>query len=248
MPQTNLLRSNGPKIKQLRALKGWIQEDLADAARLHRRQIQKIEASMYVGAPSLLAVAGALDEDLPSLIMPAEEPKTRFITGADEEEISLLESSFKCLEQLFPDQAQRGDLWEILDWLTESRLAQQGENESRWRELYGVMHVGREVLGVGYISVQLDRGWSFASYFGVLNGWRQLGSAELFWRSIKQELVGLASNLKGIVFLVDPIDWNFLTEVAGRLAAGKSITKRAGEQALKDNLRALKRLNYFQSG
>jgi transcriptional regulator with XRE-family HTH domain len=51
-------------IKSLREEHSWTQEQLAEAAQLHHRTIQRAEAGQGASAETLLAIAGALDVDV----------------------------------------------------------------------------------------------------------------------------------------------------------------------------------------
>jgi transcriptional regulator with XRE-family HTH domain len=56
-------RALADNIRTLRAQRAWTQEQLADAAQLHHRTIQRAEAADGASAETLLAIAGALDVD-----------------------------------------------------------------------------------------------------------------------------------------------------------------------------------------
>ena len=63
----SLIASN---IRRLREARSWTQEQLAAAARLDVRTIQRAEAGRLLAAETLQAVAGAFDEPVASLSLP----------------------------------------------------------------------------------------------------------------------------------------------------------------------------------
>jgi hypothetical protein len=81
-----------------------------------------------------------------------------------------------------------------------------------------VLRVNGGVVGISFCTVHLDKPWCFGNYFGVLKGWRKLGASEDFWIATRNKILTISSILKGILFEVDPIDWDLLHRAADRLA------------------------------
>jgi transcriptional regulator with XRE-family HTH domain len=62
--------SIGANIRRLRQARCWTQEQLASAAQLDVRTIQRAEGGQLIAAETLQAIAGAFDEPLESLSLP----------------------------------------------------------------------------------------------------------------------------------------------------------------------------------
>lgn len=169
------------------------------------------------------------------------QPKVTFITDTDGEEGELLRKSFKCYEALFPDVAMRDDPADIEVWLDEARHA--AANNDPWREIWSVLHIGKEVIGIAYVSTHLDHPWSFGSYFGVTRTWRGKRRAERFLEEVIGRLRAISPTTKGILFEIETIDLRLLAEVADRSKVGG----QADQEAVIRNLRFLRRLNLYQS-
>lgn len=67
---------DGQAIKQLREVKGWSQQDLANAAGLHAMTVSKAERGLPVHLDTAFAIAQALDVALDDLLVGADAAGT----------------------------------------------------------------------------------------------------------------------------------------------------------------------------
>ncbi len=168
-------------------------------------------------------------------------PKVIFITEDEGEQRRLLWDSFKCYEDLFPDESERDEPADIVTWLDEARRATL--THSPWREIYAVLHIGDQAIGMTFLSAQVQRHWSFGNYLGVRSGWRQKHRAEYFLEEVMRHLRTISPSMKGILFEVEPVDIKLLERVADR----PGISGFGDENEIFLNLRSLRRLLLYHS-
>jgi hypothetical protein len=163
-----------------------------------------------------------------------------FVDGSDESE-ELLESSFAVYEELFPDDAERSDPDHIRTWLAESRTARL--NGTPWRELWGVLHVDKTVIGISYFSGHESRQWFFASYFGVKASGNSYAVAEKFLLELSISLKATLPAARGVIFEANSIDLTLLRRADRRSKVGRG----KDHAAVIASLRAAKRLWSYES-
>jgi transcriptional regulator with XRE-family HTH domain len=236
-------RVDGEKLKKLRDSMHLTQKQLGKRARKYldgvcitARAIRRYERSHPCCPDYIKAIAQVLEVDY-QVLLRTNEPITTFITGANETEEALLEDSFACLQKLFQDPAQLGELDDIETWLNETRHAELTGDP--WRDIYGVHHVGTHVIGVAYLSANLQFPWAFGNYFGVLNGWRDQCRSERFLEDTVDYLQKRQPYLKGIVFEVELVELDYLTSIASNL------DHIVFDERLMFNLRSIRRVKSF---
>lgn len=166
----------------------------------------------------------------------------RFLNGLDRADDELLDAGLRCLERLFPDSATRPAPEMFRTWLAES--SSRARN-TPWREVFGVLLSGAEVIGIAVFSGHLHRRVCFGGYFGVLPGRRRYGCARRFFDEVVAGMRGQVGRLHGILFEVDPVDESFLEQVAAR----DTLLGQGDESRIERNIRALRRLLlYTRSG
>jgi hypothetical protein len=168
-------------------------------------------------------------------------PKVTFITEDEGEQRRLLWNSFECYKDLFPDESERDEPADIVTWLDEARRATL--INSPWREVYAVLHIGDQAIGMASLSAQVQRHWSFGNYLGVRSGWRQKHRAEYFIEEVIRHLRIISPSMKGILFEVEPVDIKLLERVADR----PNISGFGDENEVFLNLRSLRRLLLYHS-
>jgi hypothetical protein len=167
-------------------------------------------------------------------------PRSDFIGSIDGSEGELLHSSFRCYETLFPDPGERDEPSDIETWLEEARRA--ALTGSPWREIYGVLHMGSLVIGMAYLTAHLGRHWCFGNYFGVRAAWRQNHRAKKFLDDVEARLRAIDPKTKGILFEVEPVDFDCLS----RAAARERIAGHPDERDVLLNLRRVRRVALYQ--
>ncbi|MBI4687338.1 MAG: hypothetical protein HY756_06115 [Nitrospirae bacterium] len=161
-----------------------------------------------------------------------------FITETDGEEGILLNASFRCYESLFPPD-ERDDPADIVIWIDECRR----QRNPTFQEVYAVVHEKENVIGMAYLTAYLDCHWCFGNYLGVLPDYRQNRRAEMLLSNLERQLQILDPDAKGIVFEVEPINLELLSEVTRR----ETIGGHPDEGEVLTHLRRLRRLNLYQS-
>lgn len=250
---------NGEKLAQCRLKMGLTHEELSRQARrllpperttrterrlFSEKTIERYENSENGQPAYIKAIAQVLGKEPSKLWMPENLPKMQdytptFITGAfDEKEMRLFRKSIECYTKLFPDEMERADPEDILDWLKESHDAALTGDPSR--DVYAVLHADEEVFGLACLPIDINYPWIWGAYFGVLKGWRELGRADKFLKAIGKYLETTFPTMKGMLFEIDKIDFKFLYELSSNLNE-VNFNKR-----VLSNLRAVVRLEYFQ--
>jgi len=169
-------------------------------------------------------------------------PRITFVSGGTETEDTLLRDSFSCYEECFPDAAERDDPEDIEEWLAIARHALV--TGSPWREVYAVLSVAGRAIGMAFFTAHLRRKWSFANYFAVSRGWRQLHRAEWFLEKVADRLREIQPNLRGVLFEIEPID----IALFQRWAEAHLISLPHDERKrLLDSLRNVRRLVWYES-
>lgn len=166
-------------------------------------------------------------------------PQLSVIDDPDDRDAELFEDSLTCYHDLFPDIAERDGVGEIGIWLNEARYgALMGE---KWREVYAVLHVGEFAIGLFYLSVHLRRHLSFGNYLGVRRGWRQGARAEKLLQDTWLRAKDVDSDLRGVLFEVEPVDVAMLAAVAGNYRRDDPL-----DSSVITHLRRLRRLLLYQ--
>ena len=188
---------------------------------------------------SFLEILNEEDEVDYEVLLRTKEPITTFVTGADEAEEALFEKSYACLQKLFQDDTPIDTYDDLVKWLNEMRHAELTGDP--WRDVYGVHHVGTDVIGVAHFSAHLQYPWAYGGFFGVLKGWRDQRRAERFLEEVVAELQKRKPSLKGIIFEVEQVDLDYLTSIISNL------DHVVFDKRLKSNLRSIRRIWLFQS-
>jgi hypothetical protein len=170
-------------------------------------------------------------------------PQVTVITDTEGERGKLLQDSFSCYEELFPDEGERDDPLDIETWIAEAARAAGASAGFPYREIYGVYHQAGEVLGIAYFTIYVDNRWCFGNYFGIRRGWRQKERARRFFDAVVERVRAISPGVDGIVFEVDPIDMDLLMEAA---EAGH-VRERPEQDSILASLRSLKRLRLYQT-
>lgn len=187
---------------------------------------------------TLIRVARVLDLTLENLLN-LPDPEVTFITDTDDDEqLRFLEDSFECAKSLFPDHALLDSLPDIIKWQDQIRHSK----DSPWRMIYAVLHIGECVFGMAYFDMHLKRHWCCGYNFGVKAPWRPERQAEIFFNRVEEELRRIDPDYKGILFEVEPVNFELLAEVAKR----KKIAGFPDEYAICSNIRNLRRLVLFE--
>lgn len=248
MPKT-LWRVDGQKLYQCRRRRGLTLEELSTLTEkfleegVQARTIQRYEDGDPCVPRKIRAVAAALQKDVEKLLTPDSLARTRnyyptFITGANEEEFSLLYKSFECYTKIFPDERERNDPEDMERWIHKRRNAERTNDP--WRDVYAVLHAGEDVIGMAYLFVRLCHPWAFGAYFGITSDDRILSRADKFLEAIVERVQITNPKVKAIIFEIDPIDFNILGEALSDLSC-----INVDEQLL-STLKAIRRFRFFQ--
>lgn len=162
------------------------------------------------------------------------------IDVSEGDHLKLFWQSVPVYEELFPDIAERDTPEDIWSWLQDAQ--DEASHGGEWRDVYTVLRTGENILGMAYISAHIYRKWCFGSYFGVLDGWRQDERAKDFLDEIVRHLQALSPDTKGIVFEVDPIDFDLLRRADQRSQVGG----HDDQKQIEASLRAAKRIRFYQ--
>ncbi len=183
------------------------------------------------------------------LFDPAKEPidtlaeqlqvQIRFIESIDGEDGRYLRRSFDCYEALFPDERERDATDDIISWIDSSAHAIR--DGSPWKNLYGILHIGSQCVGMAFLSHHLERHWCFGNYFGVIAGWRQYSRGEQFYSALAGELAKLDPLWKGILFEVEPISQQSL-QIISEVGVPKCIKNSETSQGV---VRCLRRIALY---
>ena len=169
------------------------------------------------------------------------KPEITFIKQVEGDEGRLFWESVKAYELLFPEE-ERDPPENIEQWLKEGQFAEL--RNLPCREVYAVLHAGNTPMGMAYLTSYLDHHWTFGNYFGVLPCYRHDRMTQRFLHGITKHLQELDHKMKGIIFEVEPVDWDCLVRAVKR----GEIRGHADEEEVKNNLRRLRRLNLYQAG
>ena len=166
----------------------------------------------------------------------------QFLDVDDDRHAQLLDKSFGAYVELFPDEHERDSPQDIETWLREARVTAAS---SPWREVYGVVHVAGDVVGMVYVTCHITRHWCFANYFGIRKGYRKEGRAQLVFDALVRHITtNIDQQARGLVFEVETVDWSHLEDV-------RQSRKIASSGDLPDivlHLRRLRRLLLYQTG
>ena len=171
----------------------------------------------------------------------ALRPRISFVEGGGHERESLLSMGLECYEALFPDEGEDSPA-DIETWLEQVWLL--GPHRTPWREVFGVMHFRHCAIGVAYFSAHVDRHWCFGNYFGLRRGFRHTERVRVFYTEVRDHiLTEIDPRCQGLLFEVEPVDWDRLDLVAQAGAIPKDETRT---EVLSD-IRSLRRLHLFQT-
>lgn len=224
-----IIKLDGAKLRTLRLQKGMTKQELSKAAGgkplLAIRTISNAETgrpTRYENAVRIATALGTCVDDVKSNRDLAVTFFQGLPEGLPQEKLDLLEESFKCYVELFPDPGERDHPEDIRTWLTEAHLATV--TGSPWREVYAVLHDQKQVVGMAYFSGHTKHDYWFGNYFGVLPGWaRQDEGATVFLRDrIAPYLRRVLPRTKGILFEIELIPVEYLLRL-GRVPKTESV-------------------------
>jgi len=169
-------------------------------------------------------------------------PYVTFVTStSDPSSLELFLRSKPCLLQLFPELTHSDYVDRIWAWQQETEAP-----GSKWKDVYGVLELDQQPIGVLYASVPVQGHFAFGNYFGVIGGSRHHDRAHRLVETSKQRIREINANIRGIVFEAQVPDLAFLEALSAR-SEREHLALMADQQALKQSLRALARLMIYQS-
>ncbi|MBT6154875.1 MAG: hypothetical protein HOL01_25925 [Planctomycetaceae bacterium] len=156
---------------------------------------------------------------------------------------SLLVQSFDLFEGLFEEDLLM-DRDVIEDELDES--SSTGESPLRWRNLWAVLHIADQVLGIAYVAGLVGREYCFGLYLGTNEELPSPKRLEHWDRKLIQKVSAklrqLFPDLKTLVIEVDFVDRELLTQAVAR---GR-IRGEADETEVLEHCWRLQRIRYYQ--
>lgn len=164
-------------------------------------------------------------------------PRVTFISDP-EVQADILESSFQCYGELFPDPAIRDDPEDIIDWLYEEQYQESNTKQN----VYAVLHLLNYAIGMAFFVAYPEQHKCFGGYFGVRFSWRQQNRVNWFIKQLSNKLQQIDPDLEDIIFEVDTIDFKLLETVSQQ----KTISGQRNEEKILHSLRSLRRLILFQ--
>jgi hypothetical protein len=163
-------------------------------------------------------------------------PEITFINEVDGDEERLFRKSVKVYEELFPVE-ERDPPENIEQWLREGRYAEL------YRDVYAVLHLGSTPIGMAFVTSYLKHHWTYGNYLGVLPCNRPNRMTETFLCGILKHLQELDPEMKGIVFEVEPVNWDCLLGAVKRGA----IRGHGDEDEVITGIRRLRRLLLYHA-
>ncbi len=158
-------------------------------------------------------------------------------------------------EEFFPVVSERLPFDEISNRIRDYN----GNPKSEWREVYAVWHfkkntenleysdLAKYVIGMGYVCVHLPSGWCFGNYIAIKEIHRVDNRvnflAEKVQQKIQENFVLKERQLKGIIFDVEPIDFEFLIQIC--TSKEKIAGSGDNETTFLNELRQLLRVHWF---
>lgn len=184
----------------------------------------------------------ASDSSPAPIVLRDESVQIQFVDVDDDRHAELLDKSFNVYVELFPDDNERDSPQDIETWLREAKLRAA---TSPWREVYGVVHVSGDVVGMVYVTCHVRRHLGFANYFGIQKGYRKEGRAQLLYDALERHIVtNIDAKSRGLIFEVETVDWSHLEEIrqSGEISSSGSLRNTVTQ------LRRLRRLLLYQTG
>jgi transcriptional regulator with XRE-family HTH domain len=232
------VRLYGTKVKALRREYGIKIPALAAECSVADKTIQNAEAGRPITLERAQLIARALRTTVVDLTM-EKVPSVSWLDGQESQ--ALLDVSFDCYLELFPQPTERDDPDDIRCWLQHARLA--AVNGSKWREAYAVLHVDSEAIGMAYLSGHVQRPYWFGNYFGVRQDWpRQEDRSHDFLKNkIVPHLTTMVPGSRAILFEIETFDFDYLEDVARR----ERLAGYGDEKKLCTCLYQLERLRFY---
>jgi len=169
------------------------------------------------------------------------QPCVRFVTTTnDTSSRELFLRSEPCLLQLFPELCPTDYVKRIWAWLEECEAP-----GSRWEDVFGVMELDQQPVGILYTSVPKEGRFAFGNYFGIVDGSRHLDRARLLVENCRPRVHEVNPVVRGIVFEAEVPDLSFLEGIAAN-PEKQRLYEVADQARLKRSLRALARLAIYQ--
>jgi hypothetical protein len=169
-------------------------------------------------------------------------PQVRFVTSTNDPlSREIFVRSKPCLLHLFPELVPTDYFKRIWAWLEE--CAAPG---TRWQDVYGVLELDQEPIGLLYASVPREGSFAFGNYFGVLDGSRHLDRARRLLENCRPRMCEINLGVRGVVFEAEVPELSFLDGIAAR-PENQRLSETADQTRLKRGLRALARLVIYQS-
>lgn len=134
----------------------------------------------------------------------------------DPDQMELLERSFDCYEELFPDEGERDAPVDIKAWLELVR-ANRGDKTYPWFDIWSVLHIKKYPIGISFLTIHRDYSLWFGNYLAVRPDFRQNKRARKFLEDVIEHAREARPNVKGILFEVDPVNFDLLEEVSSFL-------------------------------
>jgi hypothetical protein len=128
----------------------------------------------------------------------------------------------------------------IWDWFRESE-----EPEAKWKDVFGVVELDQQPVGIFYLSAPVNGCLAFGNYFGVLGGSRHHDRARRLVEDARLRLLEINPEIQGIAFEAEVPDLLLLESIAAGPEADR-LSSMADQTTLRQSLRALSRLLIYQ--
>lgn len=177
--------------------------------------------------------------------------RIEFLTGAEAHHKALFDQSIRVYQQLFPDAREHDDPKRIWDWIQHEQPQAGGTYLTPWRAIYGVYSIADLVVGMTFISGNVQRPYAYGNFFGVLRSWREENRANDFLMEAVARLREAAPSAKAIAFEVETVNFKLLERVAHE-RPGKGPNKKPllgysqdEDAKLLENIRNLRRFLFY---
>jgi hypothetical protein len=134
----------------------------------------------------------------------------------DPDQIELLERSFDCYEELFTDEGERDTSDDIQKWL-ELVSVNRGNKDYPWVDIWSVLHIKEYPIGISFLTIHKGYSLGFGNYLAVRPDFRQNNRARKFLEDVIEHARETQPHIKGILFEVDPVNFDLLNEVSSFL-------------------------------
>jgi transcriptional regulator with XRE-family HTH domain len=132
----------GKKIKEMREARAWTQEQLAEAADIETRTVQRVEKGLTRNPETLLAIAGAFNVDLERLrstwLIPESRLVGTYFVDSHKDFVSVEESRCwhaysRAIAAPFTEEGQK-QVDDLLDWIFQDRELIEPDERELWKD------------------------------------------------------------------------------------------------------------------